>query len=98
MVVVLAACYDMICKKLVAEWGKSVSLLTCSDFSRKGWRYSPGDEMSTAVISGEVVKSDRIKGVFTRLPSVSEADVGALAPEDRGYGAAEITAFLAAWI
>src|SRR5439155_2268431 len=85
---------------LAARWGShGVALLTCSDLSLAGWRHAPNNvQMSQAVIAGQLVPAEKITGVFTRLPCVYEQELGHIAPADRAYVAAEMTAFLTAWL
>ncbi len=98
MLVVLASRYDRTCADLVADWAGDASLLTCQDLSASGWRYSPGDEVRTSVIGGRLVATHEIDGVLTRLSSVWESELGSIVPDDRSYVAAEMTAFLSAWL
>ncbi len=98
MLVVLASRYDRTCAQLVAGWAGDASLLTCQDLSASGWRYSPGGEVRTSVIGGRLIATHEIDGVLTRLPSVCESELGSIVPGDRSYVAAEMTAFLSAWL
>ena len=83
---------------LVAHHGEA-RLLTSEDLSSRGWRFELGGSAdSFAVISGEVVNRRDVEGVLTRLPCVFAGDLLNIVPEDRGYVAAEMTAFLAAWL
>lgn len=98
MLVVLASRYDRTSAELVAGWAGDASLLTCQDLSASGWRYSPGGEVRASVIGGRLVATDEINGVLTRLPSVWESELESIVPGDRSYVAAEMTAFLSAWL
>ncbi|MEH1940126.1 MAG: hypothetical protein V7L01_07915 [Nostoc sp.] len=58
-----------------------------------------------AVVGGRVMSTtgcanalDRITGVLTRLPSIFEQELWHIVPEDRGYVATEMNAFLIAWL
>lgn len=97
MIVVLASPHDQACGRLVADWAGRARLLTCQDLSVKGWRHGPG-EVDASVIGGRLTRTSEIEGVLTRLPLVEQSDLGNIVPGDRGYVAAEMTAFLAAWL
>jgi hypothetical protein len=73
--------------------------MTCEDLSAPGWRFRPcaADE-STAVVGGRPVACAEISGILTRLPCVSESELPHIAGEDRAYVAAEMGAFLKAWL
>ncbi len=98
MIVVLASRHDQASGRLVVGWAGNASLLTCQDLSVRGWRYGPGGEVDTAVLSGRLTRAREIEGVLTRLPHVDQSELGNIVPGDRGYVAAEMTAFLAAWL
>jgi hypothetical protein len=78
--------------------GVRASLLSPSDLSVAGWLYPPGRAASRAVTGGRQIKSSDIEGVVTRIPWIYEHDLQRLAPEDRAYAAAEMSAFLLAWL
>lgn len=99
MLVVVASRYDRQAQMLVSRYGDEARLLTSDDLSSRGWRFRlGGGGDSFAVIGGEVVDCKDIEGVLTRLPSVFPGDLFNITPEDRSYVAAEMTAFLAAWL
>jgi len=98
MLVILATRHDQACGRLVADWAGHASLLTCEDLSVRGWRYCPGGEMGASVVGASPARARDIEGVLTRLPRVDESELGNIVPGDRGYVAAEMTAFLAAWL
>lgn len=100
MLVVVARSQDQAAQALTARWAPHrAALLSCEDLSTAGWRYPLGaPEASTAVVGGRVVPVDEIAGVLTRLPAVTPQDLGHIVPEDRDYVAAEMTAFLVAWL
>jgi hypothetical protein len=98
MLVVVASRYDRHAQMLVSDHGEA-RLLTSEDLSSRGWRFEPGGGGdSSAVIGGEVVDCRDVEGVLTRLPCVFAGDLVNIVPDDRGYVAAEMTAFLAAWL
>lgn len=100
LVLVVAGRRDRTARALVERWsGSDAGLLTCEDLSAAGWRHSLGDPTnSTAVIDGRTIAARDIAGVLVRLPRVSERELGRIAREDRPYVAAEMTAFLRAWL
>lgn len=100
MLVVLANPLDTPARELVARWGTGrARLMTARDLSRPGWRHSPaGVEAGWAVVDGEHVEVAALRGVLTRVPCVREAELPHIQPEDRGYMAAEMTAFLVSWL
>ncbi|MBD2412111.1 hypothetical protein FACHB389_03580 [Nostoc calcicola FACHB-389] len=53
---------------------------------------------SSAVVGGVTIGLDQITGVLTRLPSIFEQELLHIIPEDRGYVAAEMNAFLISWL
>jgi hypothetical protein len=63
-----------------------------------GWRYETHDGLGMAVIGGQAVSLEDISGVITCLPAVSELELLHIASVDRAYVAAEMTAFLLAWL
>ena len=100
MIVVLASRYDEIARNFVSRWhSQGAAHLTCEDLSVHGWRYQPGtSHPSTAVVGGREVDQGEISGVLTRLPWVLEQELLHIIPADRPYVAAEMSAFLLAWL
>jgi hypothetical protein len=98
--VVAAARRDQAARALVARWGgQTARLLTPRDLSRPGWRFDPARPAdSTAVVDGQVVPARAIAGVVNRLPWIPPRELGHIVPGDRAYVAAEMTAFLLAWL
>jgi len=102
MLVVLAYRYDSAAHALVQRWraaGEQAVLLTCADLARPGWRYVAGNPAAGfADIDGQVIATSAIRAVVTRMPAVGETELGHVHEEDRSYAAAEIQAFLLAWL
>ena len=73
-------------------------MLGPADLSRRGWRFGVGGDGGTAVIAGRVVETSALRGVIVRLVAVTAAELPAIHPEDRAYAAAEMHAFLLAWL
>ena len=98
MIVVLASHRDCLARAFAAGLAADATLLTCADLSVKGWCYEPGGQAGTLVADGKRVPAAEVDGVLTRLPAVFANELTAIAREDRSYVAAEMTAFLAAWL
>jgi hypothetical protein len=70
-----------------------------ADLSRVGWRYSGGcPEKAAACADGRVVEAGKFGAVLCRIAFVAPGDLAIVHPEDREYAAAEMTAFLRAWL
>jgi hypothetical protein len=103
VIVVVAGRHDAAAKAFVERGAAAgVALLAPSDLSHPGWRFRldrrGNPSAATAVVGGELVDAGAIDGVLTRLPQVSENDLGQIVPADRAYVAAEMSAFLLAWL
>lgn len=100
MIVILARQHDRTAHALIERWRRhAAALLTPADLSVAGWLYDPRRPgKSRAVVSGQIIEVERIKGVLTRLPWVTAADLAHIRPCDRSYVAAEMMAFLLAWL
>lgn len=100
VVVVVAGGWDPVAQALASRVsGGDVRLLTPLDLSTAGWRYRAGRvSQSRAVVDGVGLDSRAIHGVLTRLPSISADQLTWIDPDDRAYVAAEMQAFLLAWL
>jgi hypothetical protein len=100
VVIVLASGRDRVAATFArCHHGTGVRLMTPSDLGRAGWLLRLGRHGGSVVASGRRIPDDAVRAVVTRLPFVVPADIAHLiAPEDRQYAAAEMTAFLAAWL
>jgi hypothetical protein len=100
MILVLANSRDLPARRLVEAWRvHDARLLAPSDLSRAGWRHYLGEVgREIAVASGEVIPVASINGVITRIPWVTPEDLLHVVDADRHYVAAEISAFLIAWL
>jgi hypothetical protein len=98
MLVIVASRFDTAAQALADGWPGPAGVLTPADLSVTGWRYVTGAEDNTTMIGGRLVAAAEIDGVVTRLPAVLESELGAIVAGDRGYVAAEMTAWLAAWL
>lgn len=77
-----------------------VRLVTPRDLSRAGWlcEFRDGASSVQAVVDGRPVPQGRLAGVIARLGCVTTADLPHIEAGDRAYVAAEMRAFLAAWL
>lgn len=75
-----------------------VRLLTPADLSCAGWEFRPGCATGIAVASGSPLATQELAAVLVRLPWVREHDVLRVDAADRTYAAAEMSAFLLAWL
>jgi hypothetical protein len=100
MILVLAHARDLPARHLVDAWHcHGARLVTLADLSRAGWRTYLGDAgPEVAVASGEVLPAAAITGVLTRIPWITPEDLPHVVEGDRAYVAAEICAFLIAWL
>jgi hypothetical protein len=99
MLLILAYAHDVGARVLADRWGSDAILLTGDCLRRARWylEVSPdGDvraELATA--TGTPVP---VTGVVNRLGVVTMADLPGVHPDDQAYAAAELTAFLTAWL
>ncbi len=98
MLVIVASRFDTGAQALADGWPGSARVLTPADLSLRGWRHATGADDNTAVIGGRLVAAGEIDRVVTRLPAVVESELGSIVAGDRGYVAAEMTAWLVAWL
>lgn len=100
MLVIVASAWDEVARALARRWGHvRASLLTPLDLSRSGWRWRPDSvTRQSAVVQREVIDPAIIDGVLTRLPRVSDVELPHIVAQDREYVAAEMHAFLFAWL
>lgn len=70
-----------------------------ADLSCAGWRYESGrPEQASACAGGHVIPSEHIAAVMCRIAVVRPDELPHVHRDDRAYVAAEITAFLRAWL
>lgn len=100
MIVVLASRFDTAARDLVHRWPSGgARLLTADDLTTAGWQWLDGaQDNGRAIVSGQLVNCKAIRGVLTRRPAILPQELTAIAEADRAYVAAEITAFLTAWL
>jgi hypothetical protein len=100
LILVFASEFDSTAQDLVVSWpGKIAALLTPNDLVSRGWRISLEEQQGgTIVAGGRALAVEDISGVITRLPGIVPRELYRIAPEDRAYVAAEITALLVYWL
>src|SRR5262245_31751193 len=100
MLVVIASRFDRSAAQLAARWTTAGALLlTCADLSLAGWRWTLGESQTAVLVaSGRRVPTSALTGVLTRLPAIFPQELLHIVPEERDYVAAEMTAFLRAWL
>ena len=100
MIAVLARADDEQATGLVRRWAaRGAELLSPADFTMPGWRFVPGSpDEGIAVIQGIRVPAREIDAVLIRVAAIEPEDLMPIAPAERYYVAAEINAFLIAWL
>ena len=100
MFVVLASAHDEMARAMCVAWAPwGCVLCVPADLSQPGWSHQVGQPAtSTAVLGGRVTPASEISGVLTRLWHVPPEELRHIASADRGYVAAEMTAFLIAFL
>jgi len=84
---------------------QDVRTLTCEEVSRPGWKLAirgvaPArvEVELCAALAGQLVPGERLRGVISRLGTVTEQELGHIEAGDRAYVAAEMHAFLFAFL
>jgi hypothetical protein len=113
VLLILASPGDVEAHALAAAWSSSqAAVVTWSDLSCPGWRYtsssadaascsigrSAGPVAASCSVGGRVVPAADIEAILTRAATVDPADLVEIAEHDRDYVAAEMHAFLVAWL
>jgi hypothetical protein len=100
MLLIIAEKQDHSARWLAERWSRfGAEFLSPSDMSLPGWRHHvAAASEDIAVINRQTVLVEKIAGVLTRLPYVSEHELMHIVPADRAYVAAEMTAFLLSWL
>jgi len=98
MLLVVAHKWDPRGAALRQAW-PGAGLVTPVDLSQRGWSFDPAAPgRGQAVVEGRRVRAGDIRGICVLLPAVTESDLAHIVPADRSYVAAEMTAFLCAWL
>jgi hypothetical protein len=92
---ILAHASDAPARALAVRWGDDALLLTPADLHARAWQLDLGrGGIATAAIGPDLP----VTSVLSRLGGISPAELRRVQPEDRDYAAAELTAFLLAWL
>ncbi|WP_318306690.1 hypothetical protein [Amycolatopsis solani] len=97
MLLILAHENDSAARALADRWGREAMLLTVDQLHRAQWSLSV-DRSGRARASVSLGTPVRVRGVVNRLGVITGADLSRVRREDRPYAAAELTAFLLAWL
>jgi hypothetical protein len=99
MRLILAHDHDIAARTLATRWGAEARLLTVADLHRNGWglELDPDGRVRTE-LADPAGKPLPITGVVNRLGVITPADLPQVHRQDRQYAAAELTAFLLAWL
>jgi hypothetical protein len=100
MIVVVASAHDPRARSVVEHWGSQcATMLTAEDLCMPGWQFTaPRPQNSMAVIGGKVVPDTEIKGILTLRPCIYPEELLSIGAAHRGYVAAELNAFVLAWL
>lgn len=100
MLILLASERDEQARALANRYARNgLRMLIPASLSRPGWRWRNADPRGTvALIDGERFLANAIGGVITRLPWVLPRDLPDIQACEQEYVAAEINAFLLAWL
>jgi hypothetical protein len=87
-------------RRLLRSWDRpGVSVLPPAGLSVRGWAHDPEHPADDRVVlDGRDVRPDELTGVVTALDAVLPGDLPHVAAADRGFVAAEMTAFLRDWL
>lgn len=99
MLLILAHGHDLSARALAARWGSRALLLTVAELHRSRWCLEMAVdgrvETRLATTGGAPIP---VTGVVNRLGWITRTDLARVHPADREYAAAELTAFLLAWL
>jgi hypothetical protein len=100
MLIILAKQEDQTAKWLARRWRKRDAIvMTALDLSQSGWAHYVGSpHRSRLRIGKHDVKEKDVCGVLVRIASIEPGDLPQITERDRPYVAAEMTAFLVAWL
>lgn len=100
MILVLASGWDAGAVTLASRWrAHGARLLTPVDLSRPGWRWDPADPLAgDLAVGSDVAPASSVRHVVSFLSAVQPGELHHIATDDRDYVAAEVSAFLVAWL
>jgi hypothetical protein len=95
----LARAEDAAARTLRQQAPHRLAHASLADLSCTGWRYESGrPEQASACAGGHVIPAEHITAVVCRFDVIRPAELPHVHRDDRAYVAAEITAFLRAWL
>jgi hypothetical protein len=96
---ILARRGDPAVRTLRQQAARRLMHASVADLSRVGWKFVVGHpDRASACVAGRGVPVAGIAAVLCRIHSVLPGDLQHLHEDDRAYAAAEMTAFLRAWL
>lgn len=100
MLIILAKREDNGAAWLANRWrSHDAVVVSPADLSQPGWTHYVGSlRLSRAYIGAREVREEDISGVLVRIASVGLEDLDHIVESDRAYVAAEMTAFMLAWL
>jgi hypothetical protein len=100
VLVIVASRLDPEARDLAGAWQAfDARILAAEDMHKTGWVLNPDRRSGgRSVIGGAPVNTSEIKMVLTRRPSILAEELIGVHQEDRSYIAAEMNAFLVAWL
>ena len=98
VVLVIADRADADAGTLVSRLGPRAILVAPRDLSMPGWCWMPDPAARTGRSADTQFRGAQLDAVVTRLATVAPHQLGHVVPDDRDYVAAEMTAFLRAWL
>jgi hypothetical protein len=97
-VLVLAAEDDDPARMLAVRLGESALAAGPQDLSRPGWTYARNPSLRTGVARHGRFRADDLTAVISLISAIQPLSLSHIGPSDREYVAAEMTAFLRAWL
>ena len=100
MIVVVASGHDPRARSVMEHWdSQRAMMLTAEDLCMPGWQFTvPRPQIGMAVIGGKLVADAEIEGILTLRPCIFPEELLSIAAAHRSYVAAELNAFLLAWL
>jgi hypothetical protein len=97
-VLMLATRDDDPARMLADRLGEGTVVISPQDLSRPGWTYARKPSLRTGVSRHGRFRADDLTAVVSRISAIQPVDLTHVRTGDRDYVAAEMTAFLRAWL
>jgi hypothetical protein len=98
VILIVASRHDT-AARVMAQKFEHAAVITAADLSEPGWRFESGHaSASVAMVGNQPISAHAITCVINRLPWISPSELVHIVIEDRAYVAAEMSAFLIAWL